>query len=1721
MKGYITILKVLISFAFLLTTNLKAQCINTYPNTETFEAAPTWTSGGANNDWAWGTPAHPTINTAGGGTKSWCVGGLTGSSYAFSEQCWIQSPCYNFSTLNYPWVSFKIFWECERQWDGMVLQYSINSGATWINVGAFGDAPDCNTANWYNYGNITWLTSIPTKHGWSGRIGATAGSCTGGFGSGGWLTAKHCLVGLANQPNVIFRFLMGSGTTCNSYDGEAIDDFTISEGMPHASTFSVNCNNFTAINPPCPTVSTYTWNFGDPLSGPSNVSNIANPTHIFSGPGIYSVTLSVSGGQCNPPGSYTQTVSVSNFAIPPVSQSVTCFGGSNGSGTVSVTGAAPFTYTWSPTGGNSSTASGLTAGTYSVQIKDGNNCIVTKTISIIQPPILSATIIKTNVTCNGSNNGSATLTAAGGTPGYTYTWAPSGGNAAIASGLGLGTYTVTVKDINGCSITAATIITQPPSLTAAITSTNATCGSTNGSAAVTVGGGTPGYTYSWSPFGGTGSTASGLAAGSYTVIVKDINNCTITAVAVISQPVSMTTTISSTNLPCNSSATGSSTVNIGGGTGPFTYTWSPAPGGGQGTSNVSGLTAGSYSVVIKDALNCTVTAVATITQPSALTTAITSTNVTCNGATNGIASVTAGGGTPGYTYSWSPSGGTGSIASGLAAGSYTVTVKDVNNCTITSVAVVNQPVAMSTTVNVSNVKCFGGATGASTINVSGGSAPYSYTWSPAPGAGQGTSNVSGLIAGTYTIIISDVNSCSISATAIITQPSALTTAITSTNVACNGATNGIASVTVGGGTSGYTYNWTSSGGTAATAAGLTAGSYTVTVKDVNNCTITAVANITQPTALTAITTTTLATCGLSNGSAAVTAGGGTPGYTYNWLPTGGTGATANGLAAGSYTVTVKDVNNCAVTAVAMVNQPIVITTTVNINNVKCFGGATGASTINVSGGSAPYSYTWSPAPGAGQGTSNVSGLTAGTYTVIVKDANNCGVSATAIITQPGAITTTINTNNVTCNGGSNGVINSVTGGGTPGYAYSWSPTGGSAASANGLIAGNYTLTITDANNCTTSINSIITEPSALTIAITSTNVTCNGAANGVSSVTVGGGTAGYTYSWSPSGGSGISASALVAGGYTLTVKDINNCIINASVTITQPSALSAVITSTDATCNGAANGSASVIAGGGTPGYTFTWVPSGGSAASAGGLSAGSYSVTVMDINNCKIIAVGIITQPSKLGASILSTSTSCNAGTNGSSTVTATGGTSPYSYSWSPTGGIATIAGGLSAGTYSTTITDANNCSYVISTIINQPPPIIASANGIKLCYGQSGNLFGLASGGNSPYTFIWNGIAGPSPTSVSSSVTTIYTLTVIDANGCSSSADTALINVSPALSVSVSPNYTICPGVSKALTANASGGNGNYNYLWLPGNLTGQSITVSPSASQNYTVIVSDGCSVPNAQANTAIIIAGTPPSVILANAPKGCTPLCVSFTCQTTPGATVNWIMGDGSYTNGNINSNACYQSPGVYTITSTVIDANGCQNTTTIYTVQVYPKPTADFNYNPYKPIVNEDADVHFTDASYGANITNWNWYFMNNASATSNLQNPVYVYKDAGQFVIALIVKSDYGCVDTTLKSILVGEDFGIYVPNAFTVNGDGVNDRFYAKGYGITKFEMNIFDRWGEKLFTSNDIQDAWDGTYQNRGNKEVKEDIYTWVINVTNVFGKAKEFTGHVTLIK
>ena len=347
----------------------------------------------------------------------------------------------------------------------------------------------------------------------------------------------------------------------------------------------------------------------------------------------------------------------------------------------------------------------MCAGSYTVSVHDANGCTGTASVDITQPAVLTASIVVTDALCFGGT-GSETCTPAGGTAAYAYAWAPSGGNNATAPGLSAGNYTVTVTDHDGCTATASATVTQPTLLTASMGHpAYPPCNGGTGSVTVTPGGGTPNYTYAWTPAGGTNATGTGLTAGNYTVTVTDHNGCTASATILITQPTVVTATMGVPTAPLCNGGTGSVTVTPGGGTPNYTYAWAPS-GGNNATASLS---AGNYTVTVTDHDGCTATSSITITQPAALTATTSFTHASCN-LPNGTATATPAGGVGPYGYLWVPSGETNATATGLTAGSYTVTVTDMNHCTFSTSVTVTQPPAVTASISATTGATCNGAT---------------------------------------------------------------------------------------------------------------------------------------------------------------------------------------------------------------------------------------------------------------------------------------------------------------------------------------------------------------------------------------------------------------------------------------------------------------------------------------------------------------------------------------------------------------------------------------------------------------------------------------------------------------------------------------------------------------------------------------------------------------------------------------------------------------------------------------------------------------------------------------------------------------------------------------------------------------------------------------------------------------------------------------------------
>jgi hypothetical protein len=508
---------------------------------------------------------------------------------------------------------------------------------------------------------------------------------------------------------------------------------------------------------------------------------------------------------------------------------VNCFGGNNGSANIVGSGGTP-SYQYKLNTGAwqaSSTFNTLVAGTYTIQIRDANLCTGSTVVTITQPaaPLVASIQSSTNATC-GFCNGSAIVTAVGGTPAYSYSWTGGGGTAATQSNLCAGTYTCTVTDTKGCTATTSVTITQPPLLQVSATGTNATCANNNGTATAIVSGGTAGYTYMWMPGMQTSSTISGLAAGTYTVTVTDANACTITSTVVVAQSLVNASATVSSHVLCNGGNTGVYVVTASGGSGPYTYSNNTGPTYGN-------LSAGTYTTTVTDATGCTSTVTVTITQPSSgISLNVGNIIGTSCGQNNGSASVIASGGTAGYTYLWTPGNITTSTANNLAAGTYTIAVTDANGCTASSTVSISGGGAglVATVSNVTHVSCFGGSDGSYLVATTGGTAPYSYS-----GSGQ---NPTTLQAGIYSSTVTDANGCTTVAVVTITQPTALVP-FASGGTVCNQNATGAINATSSGGTPQYTFTY--NGGASNT--NLPIGVYTVVVTDGNGCTATTTATI--------------------------------------------------------------------------------------------------------------------------------------------------------------------------------------------------------------------------------------------------------------------------------------------------------------------------------------------------------------------------------------------------------------------------------------------------------------------------------------------------------------------------------------------------------------------------------------------------------------------------------------------------------------------------------------------------------------------------------------------------------------------------------------------------------------------------------------------------------------------------------------------------------------
>ncbi|MCB0802539.1 MAG: gliding motility-associated C-terminal domain-containing protein, partial [Flavobacteriales bacterium] len=1253
-----------------------------------------------------------------------------------------------------------------------------------------------------------------------------------------------------------FVYNWGAGnTTNNSNNNLNAGAFTVtitdSKGCMGVENYIINQNapfnlDLDSINITCfglsngkayATVSktgvTYNWSNGgntDTISGLSA--------------GIYTVTVTDPVSACfvvksirvNEPTRIILSVNKTNESCSP---------GNDGTASASATGgtmSANYTYNWS-TGATGPNINNLAAGNYSVTVTDDNGCTTSQTFSIQGgSPILPNEFV-TDETCSGNCDGSITLNPSGGTGIYTYSW-NTGETTRIRTNLCGGTYTVTISDGGNCDTTISLTINSNSPLTAVVSTFDQSCTNLtvcDGEAYVTPSGGLAPYTFSWPSgtiTGVTSDTAKSLCVGNYAVTISDASGCELVKNYTINGPPPIVANFNITQPACNIPNGAVTVIASGGSSSNYTFEWFNSSLTSIGNTNsINSISSGLYYVDIADGTGCFDRFSVAVSDIGSEAVTITKNDASCFGACDGQATASFVCLDPSCTIEWfnattsTSLGITTSTANNLCAGDYYVIVTNNSGCKAIETISIGQANQFLVSANLTNPSCFGAFNGSINLNVSGGSGTYSYVWSPGPIAGQGTANASQLLAGKYTVVISDANGCDTTLTYTLTDPAQIKATFSTIDATC-GQADGFINAVITGGTVifDYDYQWFDAasvllvGQINPNISNVAAGIYYLRVTDDNGCEetfLTTLGNTNGPT-ITVDSINNVTCLGDQDGAIYTTVTGANNPFTYNWLPFGHTTGDIQNLKAGSYTISVSDNLGCVAFDTATVTGPDEILVNIAYKEANC-GLCNGEAKLNVTGGTAPYTYLWSN----GSTLDSATALCGGVYTAVVTDAIGCSKTVNITINTTGGPTgESVSITPASCASSCDGRATVTPIGGIAPYTYLWLHNGATSNTQNNLCPGNYTLQVSDVKGCSRVVNIEINSPAAMSLQSNIIAQTCNSIpCDGSIRLDVKGGTKPYSYTWGPSALSNSNVqNGLCAGIYYLTVSDANGCQLEKTLTLpNNGNQYSTIPSITDVTCNSSCDGSLISNIGPIITGVTFQWFNDRGLAVSPinsdliNAACAGDYYLEITDITSgCKTYIDATVEEPDSilLGSSIVK-NISCNGACDGEIFISTTGGNILYQYSWNDPNMDGIPVSGLCAGTYALTATDANGCTATTSVTLTDPPALtvnILSSTNLSCSSDCDASANVSASGGSSPYTFNWSG--GQIGTTPNTLCFGLNTVTVTDATGCSNIA-TVNISATDTVVAQVPASGIVCSGDSIYLDGTIIGSTVT-NFAW-----------------------------------------------------------------------------------------------------------------------------------------------------------------------------------------------------------------------------------------------------------------------------------------------------------------
>jgi gliding motility-associated-like protein len=1142
--------------------------------------------------------------------------------------------------------------------------------------------------------------------------------------------------------------------------------------------------------------------------------------------------------------------------------------------------------------------------------------------------------------------------------------------------------------------------------------------------------------------------------------------------------------------------------------------------------------AGMHTVIATDAMGCMDTITFTLTDPPSIGLTGSTVSAICNGDNSGTATAQATGGIPPLSYAWQNCTGGNVIGQqspqNLYAGCYFLTATDSKGCTKTLQVTVGEPPAFQFNSTQDSVDCYAQANGLATIFVSGGTPTYSYKWDN----GDLTQTAALLTAGFHSVTVTDAQNCKAVTLVQVLQPGNFnpsTIFTTKTAVSCAGKNDGSMTITnIMGGTPPYTYQW--SGGTIAadgkSSTGLSQGFAYVTVTDWHGCQAVHSENITAPVAISIASQMVAEKCaGACDGSIAIAAAGGTSPYIYAWTPIS-TPTVPNpmNLCGGVYIVTVTDANGCTNTKSITVNSAPAINITLSTTNPKCSASSDGSIQATATGGSGTFTYKW----GNNSTLSTLSGIAAGTFMVTATDASGCTKSGTATLVAPAIlkIDSLSVVAGIKCFGNSNGSLSTNVTGGTGNYTFKWSdPLMQINKTANNLSAGNFTVTVTDANGCTASNSKVLAQPTILSASATSTNVKCFGEMSGIVDIATVGGTTPYNYLWS----NNATTQGLInvaAANYGVTITDKNGCTTTAIANVAGPaSPVDAQALQTKIGCFGSNESEATATAtgGNGAP-FTFKW-SNNATSPLAPNLSTGSITVVATDNKGCTDTYSITIAEFTEIVINIAAVPAKCFGSTDGSAGVNIISGgagqsVTDYSYIWNTTPGQNTaLATGLAGGQmYQVIATDNKGCTGSKSVDIPSPAPLTVQTGFTAVsCFGQNDGKAAVGTVQNAalPITYLWN--TGDNTQQITNLIAGIYTIIVSDANGCTGDTSVFVGEPTPLVISSFVIEQLDCNGDNNGKAeVIPSGGNPAYDFEWSNGD-TGAGIRDLTAGWYVLTLSDANGCT------KVDSVLISQPNPILLAVS-------ATDVSCFGAKNGRISIIASGGAQplqyslngTNFSSNNTPLGLESGKYNIF--VKDINGCLFTDSVEIGQ----PT------PIQVELGQDIELQLGDSlvlvpsvTNGQGQISYNWKPA--YAGYSKCQDTTCVnlfVKPQNNMTVTLIVEDENGCTSRDLVNIKVEKNRGVHVPSGFTPNGDGVNDRLVVFGKSRTIKEVIVFrvyDRWGnavfeDKNFPINDETRGWDGNWKDG---EADGGQYVWFVEVEYIDGFTEQLKGGSMLLR